>query len=122
MQDKSRRSFLRGLTQLPLIGGGVSLIGNPVRADVPITKDLLDSYDAWLDAERRWLQWERYRNLDHYNATAIHPFIDRLNGGNYDYVPLANGGTRFHGLDRAPASTRAAIVLSAIGCDWMESR
>lgn len=112
-----RRGFLRSLSTLPLIGGSVALIGNPTRADVPITTDLLDSYDAWLHSERRWLQWERFRNLDHYDATAIHPFIDRLNGGRYDYTPMANGGARFHG-QAAPASTRAAVVLSAVGCDW----
>jgi hypothetical protein len=95
----------------------VTLIGSPTAAAVPITADLLDSYDAWLDSERRWLQWERFHNLDHYDATAIHPFIDRLNGGHYDYVPMANGGARFH-PNAVPPSTRAAVVLSAVGCDW----
>jgi hypothetical protein len=32
-----RRGFLRGLSTLPLIGGSVALVGNPVRADVPVT-------------------------------------------------------------------------------------
>ncbi len=37
-----RRGFLRGLATLPLIGGGVTLIGNPTRAAAePVTEDLL---------------------------------------------------------------------------------
>ena len=36
-----RRTCLRGLASLPLIGGGVALIGNPTAAAVPITGPLL---------------------------------------------------------------------------------
>jgi len=32
-----RRGFLRGLAALPLIGGGVTLIGNPTRAAVVLS-------------------------------------------------------------------------------------
>ena len=32
-----RRSFLRQLASLPLIGGGVTLIGKPTAAAVPVT-------------------------------------------------------------------------------------
>lgn len=45
----SRRGFLRGLTRLPLIGGGVALIGAPTAVAEPLTPALLDSYEAWLD-------------------------------------------------------------------------
>jgi hypothetical protein len=38
-----RRGFLRGLTALPLVGGGVTLIGNPTKADVPTSDELLDA-------------------------------------------------------------------------------
>jgi len=48
-----RRGFLRNLVTLPLIGGGVTLIGNPTRAAEPVTPDLLDSYNAWLLSWRR---------------------------------------------------------------------
>lgn len=54
----SRRGFLRGLATLPLIGGSVTLIGSPSASAVPVTKALVDSYDAWLEYERRLLQWE----------------------------------------------------------------
>ncbi len=39
-----RRGFLRGLVTLPLIGGGVTLIGNPTAAAEPVTKELLVNY------------------------------------------------------------------------------
>jgi hypothetical protein len=39
----TRRGFLRGLTAFPLIGGGVTLIGNPTAAAEPVSRDLLDS-------------------------------------------------------------------------------
>ena len=48
-----RRAFLRGLASLPLIGGGVTLIGNPTAAAVPATYDLLDRYMDFLAIELR---------------------------------------------------------------------
>ena len=56
----TRRGFLRGLTTLPLIGGGVTLIGNPTKAAEPVTSHLLDCYDTWLFYERRFLRFERF--------------------------------------------------------------
>lgn len=114
-----RRGFLRGLLTLPLIGGGVTLIGNPTAAAEPITDALLDSYDAWLEYERRHLQWQRQRPLVHrLNA----PYRSDMTGWEaYDVVPASNGGARFHGAGQAPASSRAALVLSAVGCDWRRS-
>ena len=55
-----RRGFLRGLASLPLIGGGVTLIGNPTAAAVAATPHLLEAYNEWLSLERSWLQWERF--------------------------------------------------------------
>lgn len=114
-----RRGFLRGLVTLPLIGGGVTLIGNPTAAAEPITDALLDSYDAWLEYERRYLQWQRQRPLIHrLNA----PYRSDMAGWEaYDVVPARNSGARFHAVDQAPASSRAALVLSAVGCDWRRS-
>ena len=48
-----RRSFLRGLATLPLIGGGVTLIGNPTAAAVPVTDMLLQRYGLFLAIEAR---------------------------------------------------------------------
>lgn len=112
-----RRSFLRGLTTLPLIGGSVALIGQPTAVAQPITDDLLWSYKAWLQYEHRMLSYEiaghDERRLDE---------VER-------FIKLGYPGDRFHfqwrdpqfkgmaGWDNAPQpSTRAAVVLSAVGC------
>ena len=58
--------------------------------------------------ERRFLSWE----------------IAERTGQSFQDVEalnwLANPGGRFHGLDQAPPSTRAAVVLNAAGCEWRE--
>jgi hypothetical protein len=124
----SRRGFLRDLATLPLIGGGVTLIGSPTAVAAPITESLLDSYDAWLEFERRILQWERYRNTE-MNYRLHQPFVMQMydregkpkgpaTAG--DYIPAANPGAQYHRGGEAPASARAALVLSAVGCNWRE--
>ncbi|KQP53027.1 hypothetical protein [Methylobacterium sp. Leaf106] len=114
----SRRGFLSGLASLPLIGGSVALIGSPSAVAAPLTPDLLDSYDAWLEYERRWLQWERYGNRDTIQRLSL-PFRDEMAGWDqFDMIPAANDGARFHGNSEPPASTRAALVLSTVGCGW----
>lgn len=101
-----RRGFLRGLTALPLIGGGVTLIGNPTAAAVPPTPELLRSYSDWLQMEQRYLVAEHGRDFE---------FIDPNSpGGRYHW--------RAYGTADLPTpSTRAAIVLSAVGCDWRQA-
>jgi hypothetical protein len=89
---------------LPLIGGSVTLIGNPTAAAVPPTRRLLDSYNTWLEIERRALLNEIYGR-------------DRQ----YDPLPWNNPGDKFflrpYGEPALPEpSTRAAIVLGAVGC------
>lgn len=115
----SRRGFLRGLTTLPLIGGSVALIGAPSAVAEPISQALIDSYDAWLFYERYKLK-----------AAKIGPDFDWGSPGHEDahnvamsYIPVANGGFRYHfgrGSPRPSPATRAALVLSAVGCDWRE--
>lgn len=115
----SRRGFLSGLATLPLIGGSVALIGTPSAAAVPVTDAFLDSYDCWLEYERRWLQWERYGNRETIHRLSL-PFRSDIAGWEaYDQIPMANGGARFHG-DAPKAETRAALVLSTVGCGWRE--
>ncbi|MCJ2059807.1 hypothetical protein MKL09_25165 [Methylobacterium sp. J-048] len=101
----ARRGFLRGLTTLPLIGGGVTLIGQPSAAAVPVTSGLLATYSAWLHYERMAL-----------NCSALWPEPSK-------FVPGDNPGFKFH--DDSPtgwvregveAQRRAAIVLAAVGC------
>ena len=111
-----RRSFLRGLASLPLIGGGVALIGQPTAAAVPVTEKMLDAYDEWLDLERSYLRWNRY-GVDHALGPFIAPvecvFRDRRSGRVWDM----HRATSFSGFDHnSPApQTRAAVVLSAAG-------
>lgn len=124
----SRRGFLRGLTTLPLIGGGVTLIGAPTAVAEPVTADLLDSYDAWLDAERRFLKWERYRKpMDGQHSPGPRcVWYDPASGNLFDYVPAANAGHQWHSTDKPGVqpqpSSRAALVLATVGCDWRAGR
>lgn len=104
----ARRGFLRGLAALPLVGGGVTLLGNPTAAAVPITPELLDSYDSWLMLERMSLLAERY-GVD--AGARMMKVLRCDNAGAYYH---AEG---FGPRDRPPASSRAAVVLSAVGCD-----
>lgn len=105
----ARRGFLRGLVSLPLVGGGVTLLGNPTAAAVPVTPELLDSYDSWLMLERMTLLAERYGVDDGARMMKV--------------LRCDNPGAAFHDAFRGPrstvppASTRAALVLSAVGCD-----
>ena len=107
----TRRSFLRGLTTLPLIGGGVTLIGNPTKAAELITPELLDAYSEWLFYERRMLCIERYGDRD------AEGFVPANTGAHLFHFPPSELG----GWKAAPKpSVRAAVVLSAVGCDWRE--
>lgn len=110
----SRRGFLRGLTTLPLIGGGVTLIGAPSAVATPVTSGLLDAYNEWLFMERRLLALEQYPGMDGRSAE--------------NFVPANTGARDFHFSGASswndPAylpSTRAALVLSAVGCSWREA-
>jgi len=123
----SRRGFLRGLTTLPLIGGGVTLIGAPTAVAEPVTNELLRSYDAWLDMERRFLKWERFGNRssnDEFNGCKC-VWYDPRSGRTFDFVPADNAGSRYHrstdSLVQEQPSGRAALVLSTVGCNWRGS-
>ena len=97
-----RRSFLRGLAALPLVGGAVTLIGQPTAAAVPATPRLLEAYRNWLHMERRMLAWELSEGDHHAFDVLMHQF--RPN----------DAGALFHD-DASPPSTRAAVILSAAG-------
>ena len=109
----ARRGVLRGLAHLPLIGGGVTILGNPTGAAEPVTDDLLDAYSEWLFYERRLLCRERWPGSRDAEA----------------FVPANTGASGFHfppgpvrRRDQLQPSTRAAVVLSAVGCGWREEK
>ena len=98
----ARRGFLRGLAGLPLVGGAVTLIGQPTAAAVPATPELLEAYRNWLHMERRMLAWEMAEGDPRAFDVLMHQF--RPN----------DVGALFHD-DAPPPSTRAAVILSTAG-------
>lgn len=124
-----RRGFLRGLAGLPLIGGAVTLIGNPVAAAEPITDDLRARYLGWLAreftealVEREWIGAERSMLQSVARGHAPDPGFalasaERRRRDLSHFVdPLLVPGCPPRPSE--PPSTRAAVVLSAVGCDW----
>lgn len=109
----SRRGFLRGLTTLPLIGGSVSLLGAPTAAAEPISRNLLLAYSEWLRVERNRVHEELFALCERPDLVEFSAMPMTLEPGNRFYVPPR---PEMH-LPGA-ASTRAAIVLSAVGADW----
>lgn len=100
-----RRSFLRGLTTLPLVGGSVALVGAPTGAAEPVTPGMLATYAAWLANEHRSLMWATCKAMPD------------------SFVPCLNPGAQFHTCSGATverigleAQLRAPVVLAAVGC------
>ena len=116
----NRRAFLNQLVTLPLIGGSVALIGQPTAVAEPPSVLVLEAYKTWLDNERRWLS----RDM------AANPAVQRLYGcfprsvseevrfaKMIDSLYAASGPAwNYHDAAARPA-TRAALILSAAGCD-----
>jgi hypothetical protein len=123
MSDHHRRGFLRSLAALPLIGGSVALIGSPTSAAVPTTPDMIEAYKTWLAMESRFLTWEmagdpifveRYRH-DPTTDGDRRQLAERIGRS----LAFVGDSGRYHVDDASKApSTRAALVLSAVGCDW----
>lgn len=136
-----RRAFLRGLLTLPLVGGAVELLGNPRAVALEADNQLMFEYGQWLSWERvaayralngGWGNWadQEAGSLEYHAAFAVAQqlFAERDEQGRcYRYAPpdtyqgksagLRSHAHRWH--HGAPsASTRAALVLSAVGCDW----
>lgn len=116
-----RRGFLAGLARLPLIGGSVALLGQPSAVAQPATLQIVEAYKTWLHYEHRRLSWEMAdfpTNVAHYGGTREerYSYIERLT------LNLGTGDAcKFHWRDDAtPAFSRAALVLSTVGCDWRD--
>ena len=109
-----RRAFLASLAALPMLGGGVKLIGQPTATAIPVSNGLLRNYEAWLAWERHQLHTELWdRDTADRNVT---------------FLAMNLPGEQWHNpwRDEAPpcppASTRAALVLSAVGCPLDHTR
>ncbi len=111
----ARRSILKGLAAVPLIGGAfVGMIG---RADAfdPADLRILNAYSNWLYSERRYLcreMWPAY-------GDDADVWIPMNTGVDHYHAPLWNGG-RLDDYDPSSAaapSTRAVAVLKAVGID-----
>lgn len=115
--DQKRRGFLRELVSLPLIGGGLTLIGNPTAAAVPVSQELLHSYKSWLHFEHRMLSFE-LANYDLETAQFIESYhVANNEGAAWHFQWAVPGSQGPAGWINAPQpSTRAALVLSAVGC------
>ncbi|MCJ2112371.1 hypothetical protein MKK64_14375, partial [Methylobacterium sp. E-025] len=92
------------LVSLPLIGGGVTLIGNPTAVATPITASLLANYETWLNQEAYKVACE-----------LRHPPLGAL-------TTLYTPAWQWHQeRESQPPSQRAALILSAVGCGWETS-
>jgi hypothetical protein len=118
-RPQSRRGFLQALSTLPLIGGGITLIGQPTAAAEPVSEALLHSYKSWLQMEHRMLSYE----LAKYDSEVAH-IIERSSfcgnaGDRWHFRHEMIDADRIAGWERQPQpSSRAAVVLSAVGCAW----
>lgn len=115
----ARRGFLRGLVTLPLIGGGLTLIGQPTAAAVPVTDALHERYFTWLAHEHRAALRERtFRaalahwtpNPANYEPTAL-AYAERMREQLGDFVGWVPHDPEIERLvGAAEPSTRAAGV------------
>ena len=100
-----RRSFLRGLASLPLIGGSVAILGRPSAAAVPGSDDLMTRYVAFLAAEHREALVSLFEMRGH-DFCIRHPPIYWVPDAHQDAANIARA---------SDPSTRAAVILSAAG-------
>ena len=96
-----RRAFLRSLASLPLIGGGLRLIGQPTAVAVPPSRAMLADYCDWLAVERDAALRELY-------GTAVSRAL-------VDGMPLFDRHRSWPDMLVHPPSGRAAVALSAAG-------
>ena len=111
----ARRGFLSGLASLPLIGGGVTLIGQPTAAAVPVTDDLRWAYKEWLYMEHRMLSYELAGHRQSASADYERCFTGNVaTGWHMQWAGQGNRGPAGW-IDAPQPSTRAAVILSAAG-------
>lgn len=114
-----RRGFLAGLAKLPLVGGSVALLGQPSAVAEPVSEALLWSYKSWLHYEQRMLSYELAGHDRDRSKDISRLFFMACPGADWHFQWARKGMRGLSGWDDAPQpSTRAALVLSAVGCDW----
>lgn len=83
----------RGLVSLPLIGGGVTLIGAPSAVAEPVTHRLLREYHDWLMFERDCLVGETESgNPTRYGPSCALGSAYRWHRSHRELRPKARGG------------------------------
>ena len=113
-----RRTFLRGLASLPLIGGSLAILGQPTAAAVPVTPAIIDRYVAWLAAEHAEAQDER-EEIHHPQELGYAQFRREWVRQPMFWFPddaVAQAAVR-----ATRPSSRAAVILSAAGVPISES-
>lgn len=105
-----RRGFLAGLAALPLVGGGVKILGQPTQAAVPVTDALLRRYVTFIAGEHQMALRELAERETPYlfetHRPAWHPPMYWMPDVDIDMQIT---------MEEAAPSTRAAVVLSAAG-------
>lgn len=115
----NRRGFLRGLTTLPLIGGSVALIGTPAAVAEPVTPRLLREYHDWLMYEQSCLRREiEGGSPSRFGLENVYGSALRWHRARGELRLDTEGESMGDGMSFP--STRAALVLSTVGCDWQE--
>lgn len=109
----SRRSTLKALAALPCITAPAIFAATEAPADVPITNEMLENYATFLWIERHNLLVERY-GLDGYRDRQKLLYTDNA------AADFFNGQHPWKA--EQPASSRAALVLNAVGIDWRQPR
>lgn len=129
----SRRGFLTGLTALPLIGGGVTLIGQPTAVAAPVTDQLMIHYLGFISREFRELMVEMDRRQIeksvaaclHWNGFVRPGYVEECEAHTRERLSWMNVPdlvSKGQLQAAAPPSSRAALVLSTVGCDWNGDR
>lgn len=113
----SRRGFLRALAALPLIGGGIKILGEPTAVDVPISPAILRRYSGFLSRELFAAQAEiRFLECpDGFNDMGL----SLTDASTWKAMPLWWETPPDHILEAVvtakPSSSRVAVVLGAAG-------
>ena len=112
-----RRGFLRALTAIPLLGGGIKLFGEPTSAAVPISPALLRKYAAFLNRElfATWLETRLIESPWHFTDMG-YSLSDSSTWRKLPlWWPLPDDPACEALVTRTAPSSRAAVVLGAAG-------